>query len=267
MNSVTLLLLAAGGLSFAMALAWLLQRRTGQSGWIDATWSFALGAAGGLLALAPIDGNAPSTRQIAVAALAVAAAWRLGIYIAARSVNAAEDPRYRDLAETWGADFPRRLFWFLQIQAACAFFLAVAVFLAARNPASFPAISDVVGAFLVAAAIAGEAWSDATLARFRASRRPDESICVNGPWAWSRHPNYFFQWLGWVGFAVMAMDFTGAAPLGWFAWLAPAFIYWLLTRVSGVPPLEKHMLASRGDAYRDYQSRVNMFFPGPQRRA
>jgi steroid 5-alpha reductase family enzyme len=267
MNSGALLLSTAVGLSIAMALAWLLQRRTGQSGWIDATWSFALGAAGGFVALAPLDGSAPSARRALVAALAIAAAWRLGFHIAARSVNAPEDPRYRELAETWGADFAARLFWFLQIQAVCAFVLSVAVFLAAGNPAPFPAITDVAGVFLVAAAIAGETWSDATLARFRASRRSEKAVCMDGPWAWSRHPNYFFQWLSWVGFAVIATDIAGAFPQGWLAWLAPVFIYWLLTRVSGVPPLEKHMLASRGAAYRDYQSHVNMFFPGPQRRA
>lgn len=90
---------------------------------------------------------------------------------------------------------------------------------------------------------------------------------MNGPWAWSRHPNYFCQWLIWVGFAVIALDFSGTWQQGWLALLAPAFIYWLLVYVSGVPPLEKHMLASRGAEFRAYQARVNVFFPGPQKRA
>jgi steroid 5-alpha reductase family enzyme len=266
--SLGLLLFAtAGGLSLLMSLAWLLQRKTGQSGWIDATWSFAIGAAGAFLALAPLGGDAPGPRQYLVAAFALAGALRLGLHIVARSLNAGEDPRYQDLALEWGADFPRRLFWFLQIQAVCAFLLSIAVFLAARNPATFPAPTDIVGSIVLAAAIAGEAWSDATLARFRATRGPGKSVCMDGPWAWSRHPNYFFQWLSWVGFAIIAMDFTGAWPQGWLALLAPAFIYWLLAHVSGVPPLEKHMLASRGAAFRAYQARVNVFFPGPQKRA
>ena len=163
-------------------------------------------------------------------------------------------------------DFPRRLFWFLQIQAACAFLLSLAVFLAARNPAAFPAITDIFGAAIVIVAILGEAWSDASLARFRMAHGAGRSVCTAGAWAWSRHPNYFFQWLGWVGFAVIAVDLTGQWPEGWLASLAPAFIYWLLVHVSGVPPLEKHMLASRGEAFRAYQSRVNVFFPGPRRR-
>lgn len=265
MSLAALLLTTAVGLAALMSFAWLLQRKTGQSGWIDATWSFGIGAAGGFLALAPL-GVEPGARQYLVATFALAGALRLGIHIVARSLNAGEDPRYHDLAVEWGADFPRRLFWFLQIQAACAFLLSLAVFLAARNPVAFPAPTDIVGAITLATAIAGEAWSDATLARFRARRLPGKSICTDGPWAWSRHPNYFFQWLSWVGFAIVAMDFTGAWPQGWLALLAPAFIYWLLVYVSGIPPLEKHMLASRGDAFRTYQARVNAFFPGPQKR-
>ena len=35
---------------------------------------------------------------------------------------------------------------------------------------------------------------------------------------------------------------------GWLALAGPAFIYFILTRTTGVPPLEEAMLASRGDA-------------------
>lgn len=267
MTTAHLLFVTAAGLSLVMALAWYVQRRTGQSGWIDATWSFALGAAGVTLALAPVEGATPGPRQYLVAALCLAGAARLGAHIVARSVGAAEDPRYHDLAVEWGADFPRRLFWFLQIQAACAFLLSLAFFLAARNPAEWLGAADIIGAAIVIVAIGGEAWSDATLSRFRATRGPGRSICMDGPWAWSRHPNYFFQWLSWVGVAVIALNFSGAWPQGWLALLAPAFMYWLLAHVSGVPPLEKHMLASRGDAFRAYQAQVNTFFPGPRKRA
>lgn len=267
MSLSTLLLSTAVGLSLLMSVAWLVQRKTGQSGWIDATWSFGIGAAGCFLALAPVADYPSGPRQFLVAFFALASALRLGLHIVARSYNAGEDPRYHDLAVEWGHDFPRRLFGFLQIQAACAFLLSLAVFLAARNPAPFPALTDAIGAFLLTTAIVGEAWSDASLTRFRKTSEPGKGVCMIGPWSWSRHPNYFFQWLIWVGFAVFAMNVSGGWTVGWLALLAPAFIYWLLVHVSGVPPLEKHMLASRGAAFRDYQARVNVFFPGPQHRA
>jgi steroid 5-alpha reductase family enzyme len=55
--------------------------------------------------------------------------------------------------------------------------------------------------------------------------------------------------------------------LGWAALLAPAFMYWLLAHVSGVPPLERHMLAKHGAAYAAYQQRTPAFFPGVRGRS
>ena len=62
---------------------------------------------------------------------------------------------------------------------------------------------------------------------------------------------------------VFAIDTAWAA--GWFALAAPALMYWLLVHVSGIPPLERVMLASRGAAYRTYQERTSAFLPLPPR--
>jgi steroid 5-alpha reductase family enzyme len=70
--------------------------------------------------------------------------------------------------------------------------------------------------------------------------------------------------LGWLAYAIIAIDLTGAYPWGWLALAGPLLMYWLLVHASGIPPLEAHMLRSRGKAFRDYQRRVNPFWPGPQ---
>jgi steroid 5-alpha reductase family enzyme len=80
-------------------------------------------------------------------------------------------------------------------------------------------------------------------------------------WRWSRHPNYFFQWLGWLAYPIIAISPDYA--WGWASLLAPAFMYWILVHVTGVPPLEAQMLRSRGERYREYQSRTSVFFPLP----
>ena len=90
-------------------------------------------------------------------------------------------------------------------------------------------------------------------------------ICDVGLWGYSRHPNYFFEWLVWVAFAIIAIAPVGHYPWGWFGLAAPVLMYVLLVHVSGIPPLEAHMLRSRGDAFRLYQARVNAFWPGPPR--
>jgi steroid 5-alpha reductase family enzyme len=249
-------------LSVAMACAWLWQRRTGNAGWVDCVWSFAMGAGGVAAALLP-DPAAASGRQIAVALLVAAWSLRLGLHIAARSAHGPEDARYAALRHEWGADFQRRLFWFLQIQAAAAALLVLSMGLAAHNPAPFPRLVDLLALALLVIAVAGEGWSDAWLRRFKTNPANSGRVCDTGPWAWSRHPNYFFEWLGWLAYSLLAIDGFG---WGWLALSGPAFMYYLLVHVSGIPFLERQMLASRGDAYRAYQARVSAFFPLPSKR-
>src|ERR1700704_1745840 len=107
----------AVSLSILMAIAWMVQRRTGNSGWVDTIWSFAVGLVGASSALWPIGGSAPNARQWLVAALVVTWALRLGLHIAARSAGITDDPRYAAYARDWGLDAPRRMFIFLQNQA------------------------------------------------------------------------------------------------------------------------------------------------------
>lgn len=266
MTTATLFLGIAAFLSLAMGAAWLAVARGAKSGWVDAAWSFLVGIAGVAVALAPVEGWPADPQRSALVAVA-AALWslRLGLYIAIRTLRGGEDPRYAALKEEWGTGWQARLFGFLQIQAAAAFLLATTIFLAARNPAPGLQWSDLAGMALLVAAVAGEGVADAQLARFRRDPANRGKVCDAGLWGLSRHPNYFFQWLGWTGYAVVAIGPSGAWPWGWAALAGPAFMYWLLTRASGIPPLEAHMMRSRGQAYADYRGRVNAFWPGPQR--
>ncbi|MBZ9674871.1 DUF1295 domain-containing protein [Mesorhizobium sp. ES1-1] len=267
MTLPALLVAVAIALSLVMAGAWLIALRSGQSGWVDAIWSFATGGAGVAMALAPVGGwHQPTSRQLIVAALAALWALRLGSHIVGRTIKGGDDPRYAQLRRDWGADFGGRLFWFLQIQAASALLLALTIAIAAHNPAPRLRPGDVLGMAILAVAIGGEAIADHQLTRFRADKASKGRICDIGLWGYSRHPNYFFEWLGWLAYAAIAIDLTGAYPWGWIALCGPAFMYWLLVHVSGIPPLEAHMLRSRGDAFREYQRRVNAFWPGPQTR-
>ena len=82
-----------------------------------------------------------------------------------------------------------------------------------------------------------------------------------GLWRYSRHPNYFFEWLGWLAYPAIAFD--PSQLWTWVTWIAPVVMFILLRFATGVPATEKSMLASRGDKFRDYQRRVSAFFPLP----
>jgi steroid 5-alpha reductase family enzyme len=253
------------GLAVAMSGAWLLQRSTNNAGWVDVVWSFALGAAGLVYALYPLQSGPPLARQWVIALLATCWSLRLGLHIARRTCDGVEDARYAQFRRDWGDAFQSRMFWFLQIQAAAAALLAISMLLASRTPRDLSR-PDVVAGCLLALSITGEAIADRQLRQFRSNPANRARVCDVGLWGWSRHPNYFFEWLGWLAYPLFAIDWNGLYPWGWFALSAPVFMYWLLVHVSGVPPLEQQMLRSRGDTSRSYQARVSAFFPLPPAR-
>ena len=252
----------SAALSAIMAVAWLIQQRTGNSGWVDTVWTFGLGVVGMAGALVPV-GDAVEPRQIVVAGFAAVWAARLGLHIAGRSAKIKDDPRYAELARGWGHEAPRQMFFLLQKQALVSIPLAVTMFVAAHRPGASLSSRDAIAIAVMAIAVLGEGLADWQLRRFKADPAHKGGINDIGLWRWSRHPNYFFETIGWLAYPLLAIDPTGAYPWGWLALSGPACMYWLLVYVSGIPPLEAHMLRTRGDKFRAYQRRTNTFFPWP----
>jgi steroid 5-alpha reductase family enzyme len=269
---MALLILLAGTLALSVIMmgGWQLVRLWHNGGWVDVVWTFGLGAVGIVYALVPLPGQGaelgdwPQPRQCLVAVLVASWSLRLGLYLTERSRIGPEDARYAFFRTLWGAGFERRFFAFLQIQAAAAAILAVTFFLAAHQPRALGG-ADLIGLAIIAMGIIGEAIADAQLHRYRKSA-PHGGICDVGLWSLSRHPNYFFEWLGWCAYPFFAIDLAGIYPWGWLSLSAPALMYWLLVHVSGIPFLEQQMLRTRGDRYRDYQARTRAFIPLPASR-
>lgn len=263
MTYLAALLLIAAALCALMAGAWVVQQRTGNSGWVDTIWTFSVGTVGAVAALWPLADDAPHARQWLVAVLALTWALRLGMHIAQRSKVAGDDPRYAAYAQQWGAEAPRRMFIFLQQQALGSIPLVFAIFVAAQFPSAELRWQDIAGFAILAIGIAGEAIADRQLRQFRSDPANRGQVCDRGLWRWSRHPNYFFEWFGWLAYPMIALSLS--YPWGWATLLAPLFMYWILVHVTGVPPLEQQMLHSRGERYRAYQARTSVFFPWPPR--
>lgn len=266
MTAMSSIIIASLIMSAMMMAAWAVQKRSGQSGWADVFWSFAIGL-GGLVAALMTEGSAPIERSWLVAAMVGFWSIRLGFHILARTANASyEDPRYADLRREWGDMFQARLFGFLQIQALCGVGLVVTIYAAAQRPGPALSIADYAGVALLILSVVGEGLADRQLRAFTADKANHGKVCDKGLWAWSRHPNYFFEWLGWVAYPIIAIDLSGGWWQGWLALIGPALMYWLLVHVSGIPPLEAHMLRSRGDAFKSYMARTSAFFPLPPRK-
>src|SRR4030088_1875573 len=136
-------------LSILMALAWVVQQRTGNSGWVDTIWTFSVGLVGASSALWPIGGAAPNARQWLVAALVAIWSLRLGSHIALRTAGISDDPRYAAFARGWGAGSPGKMFVFLQNQGFGSIPLVFAVFVAAHFPDDALRVQDYLGALIL----------------------------------------------------------------------------------------------------------------------
>jgi len=252
-----------GAMLVVMAAAWAYGLATKNGGWTDVFWSFGTGlvlAAAALLAQGP-EGIGP--RQVLVAAFMIVWGLRLGLYLGPRVAGGPEDPRYAAFRKA-AKNYPLTMLWVSLPQAPATALLGLSVVAAAQRPGAALDARDGLAVLVFLAAIAGEAVADAQMKRFRENPANKGQVIETGLWAWSRHPNYFFQWLGWIAYPVMALDLS--RPVSFLTLVAPAVMYGLLRHVSGVPPLEAAMLKSRGDRFRDYQRRVSVFFPLPPSR-
>jgi steroid 5-alpha reductase family enzyme len=258
---------AFAAMTAVMVAAWLVQMALRNSGWIDVAWTFGTGLVCAGCALWPLDRDIPfSPRAILVAALSGVWALRLGSYIARRVAgSASEDARYAEFRKAWGGSYQLKLLLIVLPQPVVSGVLALSVALAARAPGPDLGVRDLIAAIVWAAALLGEAVADAQMARFRSDPANRGGICDRGLWAWSRHPNYFFEWLVWWAYPILAVQ--PRDPVSWLSLGAPIVMFLILRFVSGVPPLERTMLASRGEAFRAYQARVSAFIPLPPRRA
>lgn len=243
-----------------MTAAWLTQRAANNSGWIDVFWTLGTGASGVLVALWPGPGDVG--RKLLAAALLALWSVRLAVYVARRVMaSQTEDARYAGFRRDWGPGYQSRIFWLTLPQAAVTALLAVSIQQAVLRPQAGLDLRDLLAALVLLVAIGGETLADAQMARFKRGHPPKGSINREGLWGWSRHPNYFFEWLGWWAWPVMALRLD--QPLTLLTLLAPAAMYVVLRYVTGVPPLEASMRESRGEAFDAYARAVSIFIPLP----
>lgn len=252
MNAWLILLLVWGLAVLMMALGWRWQRQHTNTGIVDALWAAGLGGAAVLLALLGPGAVFP---RLALGVLGGLWGLRLARHLWRRVRREPEDGRYRALREHWQGD-QRRLFAFFQFQAVLIPLFALPFVAVATNATtSLPGL--VAGTAIWIAGVLGEAVADAQLAHFRADPRQRGRTCRSGLWRYSRHPNYFFEWLHWFAYVALAIG----SPLAWLAWSGPLLMFLFLRFISGIPFTEAQALRTRGEDYRAYQRSTPMLFP------
>lgn len=255
--------LAAAGWVLAaivMALLWAWQLRLGNAKLVEAGWTLLVG---GLAVVYAVLGTGAVPRRSAIAFMMGSWGARLAVYILYdRVFGRDETERYAELRRSWGEDAARRFFWLFQAYAAAAVFFSLPALLSSvnRDPNLSPVELAAAGLWIVA--FTGETIADRQLEWFRSNPDNLGRTCRAGLWRYSRHPNYFFEWLMWGAYAL----FASASPWGWLVFACPAVMLVLLFKVTGIPVSETQALRSRGDEYRQYQETTSVFVPWRRRR-
>ena len=266
-----LLGLSLGFAVVEMSATFLVAERWRNYGIVDAVWSggFAVIA---LLAftwvnLSDLPAALRSSHSL-LTAMVVLWSLRLALHLAVRirSHHPVEDVRYAQLRSEWGAAVSQRMFGFYQLQGVLQAVLATPWLLVYANPGGAAAASGAAawaGLGLWTAGWVGESLADRQLSRFRSDPANRGKVCQSGLWRYSRHPNYFFEWLIWLGYGVFALG----TPWGWVGMVAPMLMAHFLINVTGIPMTEALSLKSKGEAYREYQRTTSAFIPWFPRRA
>jgi steroid 5-alpha reductase family enzyme len=238
-----------------MLVLWLVYWRKDNPAVVDPGWAGALGL---LAILYAILGDGYLPRKIMIAVMAGFWGFRLsGYLLMTRVLGGHRDGRYDTLQQTWKTNLRMKFLFFFEFQALLAALLSLPfLFVATNQQSGFSPLEYVaMGIWLVA--ILGETIADNQLNAFKRDPENRGKVCRVGLWNYSRHPNYFFEWLVWVAFFLAAL----ASPYGWIAIYCPALMLYFLFRVTGIPMTEEQSIRTKGDAYREYQKTTSAFVP------
>jgi steroid 5-alpha reductase family enzyme len=209
----------------------------------------------GALLLSPeVDG-----RSILLLALVVIWAARLGTFLFRRIRKAGKDARFDELKTSLTRFL---LTWTLQ-GLWVSLTLAAAMAAITTTTRKGLDVFALIGFLVWALGFAFEVVADAQKSRFRANPANKGKFIQNGLWAWSRHPNYFGEIVLWIGVAIIALPVLRGWQ--WITLISPVFVALLITRVSGLPMLEKRADEKWGgqEDYEAYKERTPVLIPWP----
>jgi steroid 5-alpha reductase family enzyme len=250
-----LALLGAAIVAGMMLVLWIIHLLIRNAAIVDVGWAAGLGILALFYAAA---GPGYAARKWAMASMAGFWGLRLAAYLLfARVLGHPEEGRYVQLRKEWKTNLALRFLFFFEFQALLEVVLSLPFLLVCMNPRAPLGVVEKTGAGIWLVAIIGEAIADQQLNRFKKDPANKGKTFRGGLWKYSRHPNYFFEWMIWVGYAVFALG----SPWGWLSLISPALILYFLLSVTGIPATEAQAIRTRGNEYRAYQRTTSSFVP------
>jgi steroid 5-alpha reductase family enzyme len=252
----TILGSVALGIAALMIVTWLVSLPLHNASIVDLIWGLGFVVTAWV---AYLTTPVATTTAHMVALLVMVTVWglRLSGYLAWRNIGKGEDFRYVAMRKKYGNPFPIiSLFVVFGLQGVLMWLVSLPVQagMGADEPLGVLAwlgmVAWAVGVFF-------ETTGDLQLARFKANPENKGKVMDRGLWRYTRHPNYFGDFMVWWGLYLVALD-TGA----WWSVIGPIVMTALLMKYSGAGLLEK-TITKRRPGYDEYIRRTNSFFPGP----
>jgi steroid 5-alpha reductase family enzyme len=250
----SLLLLGLGITLAWMWILWLIQLRVKSAGLAGFGWSLGVVLLAGLYAWVGMG-----WAQRRVIAVIMASVWGLRLssfLLFTRVLGKPEDGRFQQLRKGWKIEPDRKFLYFFEAHAPLSVLFSLPFLLTAFNTLQEWAPLEKAAMELWFFALAGEVFVDFQLSHFKKAKANRKKTCRAGLWNYSRHPNYFFEWLVWCANAL----FTLSSPYGAWALLCPLLMLFFLFKVS-IPANEVQALRIRGEDYRRYQRTTSVFVP------
>ena len=256
MFDLTAFLYGLGGILAAAFIFWALSVLKRDVSIVDSLWSLLFFIAAGVYL-----GTAPAPGLTSILVLIMVGLWalRLAAYITWRNWGEEEDRRYQHIRERNQPGFAyKSLYLVFGLQGVLAWIISLPLLAAIHANAPLDWLGY-LGILVWLVGMAFEAGGDWQLARFKADPDNRGKVLDSGLWRYTRHPNYFGEFVLWWGVWLMA-----AGGGAWWTFFGPALLTLFLLKVSGVALTEKD-IAGRRPEYQAYIRRTSAFFPAPPR--
>jgi steroid 5-alpha reductase family enzyme len=182
---------------------------------------------------------------------------RLTGYLFLRYARKSQEGRFQAIRAHYKAVSDVQFGLLFLAQGVLVVLLSIPFMLISINPTPHISVLEWCAMLLWIVALCGEIVADKELFQFKHDPKRVNQVCTEGLWRYSRHPNYFFEWLLWVAYFLLALS----APFGLLAIISPILMYYLLVHVTGVQVAEEQALITKGEAYRKYMNTTSRFFP------
>jgi steroid 5-alpha reductase family enzyme len=268
-------------LLFALVVCWPTWR-TGRMSYVDIGWPWGLTLIGVITWLYS-DGDSVRVAIVSIAYIFAGSRMGLGALKMWRIGHLkTEFPRYEYQKRRWQRDGKTNTALAMQVEAvlqgfANASFLAMPALIIASNPSSTISVFEIIGIIVWLGAFVMESIADSQKLRFLRKMKTlgvKNTVCNVGLWQYSRHPNYFAEWMVWNGLVIAAIPSWLALNqqestiiwllLGVGVLLASRMMYTTLVFYTGAVPAEFYSVQKRPQ-YKEYQRTTNIFFPGPNK--